>query len=260
MNDEFKNDLLSKISELIDDKLNKFYEKISNNFSKIDKIENEIKSLKEQLLISNPIKKVTENKIKEEEIEEKKELKELKVKKENNKNYSCKFDNTENKKILKLKKKDLIKNDIIFSFKVINNGDISWPENCYLISNNEEIFFEKTLINEGKAVEPNQNILIKTLIKLKNIKEGKFNCFSNIVDSNNNKIGNDKGFLYLEIERDNESEEKNIELNEEKIKELEKKLDENLNTSSIFSIEEIRNAILQSKGDLETASKILFPD
>ena len=72
MNDEFKNDLLSKISELIDDKLNKFYEKISNNFSKIDKIENEIKSIKEQLLISNPIKKVTENKIKEEEIEEKK--------------------------------------------------------------------------------------------------------------------------------------------------------------------------------------------
>ena len=85
MNDEFKNDLLSKTSELIDDKLNKFYEKISNNFSKIDKIENEIKSIKEQLLISNPIKKVTENKIKEEEIEEKKELKELKVKKENNK-------------------------------------------------------------------------------------------------------------------------------------------------------------------------------
>ena len=143
---------------------------------------------------------------------------------------------------------------------MINNGEISWPENCYLISNNEEIFFEKTLINEGKAVEPNQNILIKTLIKLKNIKEGKFNCISNIVDSNNNKIGNDKGFLYLEIERDNENEEKNIELNEEKIKELEKKLDENLNTSSIFSIEEIRNAILQSKGDLETASKILFPD
>ncbi len=260
MNDEFKNELLSKISELIDDKLNKFYERISNNFSKIDKIENEIKSIKEQLLISNPIKKITENKIKEEEIEEKKELKELKVKKENNKNYSCKFDNTENKITLKLKKKDLMKNDIIFSFKVINNGEISWPENCYLISNNEEIFFEKILINEGKAVEPNQNILIKTLIKLKNIKEGKFNCISNIVDSNNNKIGNDKGFLYLEIERDNENEEKNIELNEEKIKELEKKLDENLNTSSIFSIEEIRNAILQSKGDLETASKILFPD
>ena len=299
MNDEFKNDLLSKISELIDDKLNKFYEKISNNFLKIVNIENDIKIIKEQIfknyseenktnknILNNETKKeLNENQDinQDDKINDEQDIKEI----NNNKKYSCKFDNQEKKISLKIKKNDIKKNDIQFKFKVTNNGEISWPENCFLISNNKEITFDKTLINEGKSIQPNETISINTIIKIKNIKEGKFICSSYIIDKNNNKIGNDIGYLNIEIENDDipineniinekkidniidsienennnvQKNENKIKLSEEKIKELEEQLDENLNTSSIFSEEEIRNAIIESKGDLERASKILFPD
>ena len=290
MNDDFTNNILNKISDLIDEKLNKFYEKISNNFLKIVNIENDIQKIKERIFENYPLenvknilnlnndseKELNENQetIQDETINNKEDIKQEK----NFKNYSCKFDNREKKISLKIKKEDVKKNDIKFSFKVTNNGEISWPENCFLISNNEEITFDKILINEGKPVKPNETVLISTIIKIKNIKEGKLICTSYIIDNNNNKIGNDIGYFYIEIENDNipikdNIDEKKIdtiideikketknELNEDKIKELEEQLDENLNTSSIFSEEEIRNAILESNGDLEKASKILFPD
>ncbi len=301
MNDEFSNILLNKISDLIEQKLNKFYEKISNNFLKIVNIENDIKIIKEQIfknyseenktnknILNNETKKeLNENQDinQDDKINDEQDIKEI----NNNKKYSCKFDNQEKKISLKIKKNDIKKNDIQFKFKVTNNGEISWPENCYLISNNEEITFDKTLINEGKSIQPNEKISINTIIKIKNIKEGKFICTSYIIDEKNNKIGNDIGYLYIEIENDDipikeniideiktvnkidlidesknannsQKNEKTNELNEEKIKELEELLDENLNTSSIFSEEEIRNAIIESNGELERASKILFPD
>ena len=303
MNDDFSTILLNKISDLIDEKLNKFYEQLSNNFLKIDTIEKDIKIIKEQIFVNYPLdNKINKTILNNESIKEIYENQEINqddkiidkqdIQEENNTNqkYSCKFDNREKKIYLKIKKKDLQKNDIQFKFKVTNNGEISWPENCYLISNNEEITFDKTLINEGKSIQPNEKISINTIIKIKNIKEGKFICTSYIIDEKNNKIGNDIGYLYIEIENDDDipikeniideiktvnkidlidesknannsqKNEKTNELNEEKIKELEELLDENLNTSSIFSEEEIRNAIIESKGDLERASKILFPD
>ena len=300
MNDDFSTILLNKISDLIDEKLNKFYEQLSNNFLKIDTIEKDIKIIKEQIFVNYPLdNKINKTILNNESIKEIYENQEINqddkiidkqdIQEENNTNqkYSCKFDNREKKIYLKIKKKDLQKNDIQFKFKVTNNGEISWPENCFLISNNKEITFDKTLINEGKSIQPNETISINTIIKIKNIKEGKFICSSYIIDKNNNKIGNDIGYLNIEIENDDipineniinekkidniidsienennnvQKNENKIKLSEEKIKELEEQLDENLNTSSIFSEEEIRNAIIESKGDLERASKILFPD
>ncbi len=58
------------------------------------------------------------------------------------------------------------------TLKVKNIGNCSWPKNCYLTSdnNNNDINFDKKLINKGNEVQPEETINIK--IKLNK----EYNC------------------------------------------------------------------------------------
>ena len=58
------------------------------------------------------------------------------------------------------------------TLKVKNIGNCNWPKNCYLISdnNNNDINFDKKIINKGNEVQPEETINIK--IKLNK----EYNC------------------------------------------------------------------------------------
>ena len=85
---------------------------------------------------------------------------------------------------------------------VKNIGNCSWPKNCYLTSdnNNNDINFDKKLINKGNEVQPEETINIK--IKLNK----EFNCSKKeeyiltyyIKDKNDKTLDKNKsGILHL---------------------------------------------------------------
>ena len=106
------------------------------------------------------------------------------------------------------------------TLKVKNIGKCSWPKKCYLTSdsNNNDINFEKKLINKGNEVEPNETIDIK--IKLNK----EYNCSLKeeyiltyyIKDKNDKTLDKNKsGILHLINQNFNSSQANNYFNNEE---------------------------------------------
>ncbi len=139
--EEFKNEIINKV---------KLLEETTSNFKKEFKnLENKFDRMKEDIRKQNQIQ------IKKKEKEE---------------FYGCLFE--DGNYIFQTYYYDLIQlNPFTINIKLLNNGNVSWPQNSFLnIYSNDNFFQKQEIINKDFEVQPKQNINYNLKIPLNNIK------------------------------------------------------------------------------------------
>ena len=139
--DEFKNEIKNQIKSI--------EESIKNNNKEFKNLERKFDRMKEDIRKQNQIQ------IKKKEKEE---------------FYGCLFE--DGNYIFHSYYDDLIQlNPFSINIKLLNNGNVSWPQNSFLnIYSNDNFFEKQEIINKDFEVQPKQNINYNLKIPLNNIK------------------------------------------------------------------------------------------
>ncbi len=154
--------------------LSKLQNNNNNNDKKLDEFKNEIinqiKSIEESIKNNNKEFKNLENKFDrmKEDIRKQNQIQSKKQEKEEF--YGCLFE--DGNYILQYYYEDLKKlNPYKMNIKLLNNGNLSWPQNSILnIDSNDDFFTKQVTLNKDYEIQPNKNIKYELQIPMNNIK------------------------------------------------------------------------------------------